>query len=112
LDVRRFYVDGELILQYNLEWDPKKAINNLHKHKFTFEKAAEVFLDPLSISIFDEDHSIDEERWVTIGRDKKGILLVVVHTFDVQGRNNRKIRIITARKATLNEAKQYESEMS
>jgi len=81
-------------LQYNFEWDPKKAINNLHKHKFTFEKAAEVFLDPLSISIFDEDHSIDEERWVTIGRDKKGILLVVVHTFDVQGRNNRKIRII------------------
>jgi uncharacterized DUF497 family protein len=97
-------------LRYNFEWDPEKARQNLHKHKVSFERAAEIFLDPLAISIFDEGHSIDEERWVTMGRDKKGMLMVVIHTFVVQGRNKRKIRIISARKASMKEAKQYEGE--
>jgi uncharacterized DUF497 family protein len=81
-------------LRYNFEWDPGKARQNFQKHKVAFEKAAEVFLDPLAVSIFDEDHSIDEERWITMGRDKK------------------KIRIISARKATRNETKQYKGETS
>ena len=97
-------------MQYNFEWDPEKARQNLSKHRVAFEKAAEVFLDPLSISIFDEDHSIEEERWVTMGRDKGGSILVVLHTFAVQGRDKKKTRIISARKATRNETKQYESE--
>lgn len=97
-------------MQYNFEWDPEKARQNLSKHRVAFEKATEVFLDPLSISIFDEEHSIEEERWVTMGRDKGGIILVVIHTFAVQGRDKRKIRIISARKATRNETRQYESE--
>ncbi|MBA4397264.1 MAG: hypothetical protein C0394_07775 [Syntrophus sp. (in: bacteria)] len=97
-------------MRYNFEWSPEKARQNLQKHKVSFEKAAEVFLDPLAISIFDEDHSIDEERWVTMGRDNRGIILVVIHTFAIQGRDKRKIRIISARKATMNETKQYEGE--
>jgi uncharacterized protein len=98
------------VLRYNFEWDPEKARRNLQRHKVAFEKAADVFLDPLAISIFDEDHSIDEERWVTMGRDKGGMILVVIHTFAVQGRDERKVRIISARKATKNETKQYEGE--
>jgi uncharacterized protein len=97
-------------LQYNFEWDLEKAKQNLLKHKFSFEKAAEVFLDPFSVSIFDEDHSIEEDRWITMGRDKRGVILIVIHTFILQGRDKRKIRIISARKATKNEIKQYEGE--
>ena len=108
----RLCIVEEWVLRYNFEWDPEKARQNLQKHKVAFEKAAEVFLDPLAISIFDQghSHSIDEERWVTIGRDKGGMILVVVHTFVIQGRDKRKIRIISTRKATRNEIKQYESE--
>jgi len=99
-------------LRYNFEWDPGKARQNFQKHKVPFEKAAEVFLDPLAVSIFDEDHSIDEERWITMGRDKIGMILIVVHTFFIQGRDKKKIRIISARKATRNETKQYKGETS
>ncbi|MCX5856249.1 MAG: BrnT family toxin [Deltaproteobacteria bacterium] len=97
-------------MQYNFEWDPEKDRQNLQKHKVSFEKAADVFLDPLAVSIFDESHSINEERWVTMGRGKRGMILVVIHTFVVQGRDKRKIRIISARKATRNETKQHEGE--
>ncbi|MGZ6276627.1 MAG: BrnT family toxin [Syntrophales bacterium] len=98
-------------MRYNFEWDPEKAKQNLQKHKVAFDNAAEVFLDPLAISIFDEGHSVDEERWVTMGRDKRGMMLVVMHTFIIHGRDTRKIRIISARRATRNETKQYEGEM-
>ena len=97
-------------MRYNFEWDPEKARQNFQKHKVAFEKAAEVFLDPLAVSIFDEDDSIDEDRWITMGKDKRGMILVVVHTFIVQDRDKRKIRMISARKATRNETKQYEGE--
>jgi uncharacterized DUF497 family protein len=80
------------------------------RHEQGGEKAADVFLDPLAVSIFDESHSIDGERWVTMGRDKRGMILVVIHTFVLQGRDKRKIRIISARKATRNETKQHEGE--
>lgn len=98
-------------MRYNFDWDQEKARQNFQKHKVAFEKAAEVFLDPLAVSIFDQDHSADEDRWVTIGKDKRDMILVVVHTFIVQGSNKRQIRMISARKATRNETKQYEGEM-
>jgi uncharacterized protein len=109
---KRLCIVEEWVVQYNFEWDPEKARQNLQKHKIAFEKAAEVFLDPMAISVFDEGHSSDEERWATMGRDKRGMILIVVHTFIIQGRDERKIRIITARKATRNETKQYEGETS
>jgi len=49
-------------MNYNFEWDPAKALSNLKKHGIRFEEAAEVFLDPLQLSIPDEEHSKKEER--------------------------------------------------
>ncbi|HSB04548.1 MAG TPA: BrnT family toxin [Thermodesulfobacteriota bacterium] len=79
-------------MQYNFEWDPYKAKQNLRKHKVSFERAAEVFLDPLAISIYDEQHSSDENRWITIGKEQTNLVLVVIHTFDEKNLDNCKIR--------------------
>jgi len=94
-------------MQYNFEWDPAKAKENLRKHRVSFERAAEVFLDPLMISVEDEEHSEEEERWATLGRDKDAIVLVVIHTFREIDADNCNIRLISARKATQREAKEY-----
>ena len=68
-------------MRYTFEWDPVKAKENLRKHGISFECAAELFLDPLAVSLFDQEHSEAEERWVTMGRDGSGRVLVLVHTF-------------------------------
>jgi len=94
-------------MQYRFEWDPIKARENLQKHRVSFERAAQVFLDPWMISIYDEEHSEAEERWITLGMDSSGVLLVVVHTFREMDASYCRIRIISARKATRKEAKQY-----
>jgi uncharacterized protein len=94
-------------LEYNFEWDPIKARENLRKHKISFERGADIFLDSLALSVYDETHSRTEDRWITLGKDGKGILLVVVHTFREVDNNNTSIRIISARRATRREAKQY-----
>ena len=95
-------------MRYNFEWDPFKAKENLSKHGISFERAAELFLDPLAVSALDEEHSGAEERWVTIGRDSHGRILVLVHTFSEVLAEEWNIRIISARKATKREARQYE----
>ncbi len=92
---------------YNFEWNIEKEKQNDQKHKISFVQATTVFRDPNQISIFHEDHSYDEDRWLTLGVDRSGILLVVVHTFDQIGYDVN-IRIISARKATRTEIKQYE----
>ena len=58
--------------------------------------------------MFDEQHSQDEERWVTLGLDRTGTLLVVAHTYGEETAISAMIRIISARKATKTETKQYE----
>ena len=85
------------------EWDPEKAHRNLSKHQVSFSEAATVFGDPLSRTFCDPDHSIDEERYVTMGLSRSGKLLVVAHT----DRGDR-VRIISARKATRKESNYYE----
>jgi hypothetical protein len=95
-------------LRYTFEWDPIKAKENLRKHRVSFERAAELFLDPLATSILDEEHSQEEQRWVTIGRQSHGRALVVVHTFSEASAEEWKIRIISARTATKREARSYE----
>ena len=95
-------------MRYNFEWDPVKAQGNLRMHRISFERAADLFLDPLAVSIFDEEHSEEEERWVPIGRDSQGTVLVLVHTFAEALADESKVRIISARKATKREARQYE----
>jgi len=94
-------------VKYTFEWDVNKAKTNIHKHQISFEDATMVFKDKNMISMFDEKHSTDEERWITIGLDINTRTLVVVHTFVSIDRDNTKIRIISARKATNNEAKIY-----
>jgi len=95
-------------LNYNFEWDPGKAKKNLAKHKISFQRASTIFLDPFALSIFDDEHSIDEERWITLGKDSNGILIVVSHTFRKIDLNTCTIRIISARRATRKEGRQYE----
>jgi uncharacterized DUF497 family protein len=85
------------------EWDEKKDAANLKKHDVTFEEAATVFGDVLSITIADPDHSEGEERFIVLGMSHRNRLLVVVHA-----ERGDKIRIISARPATPNERKQYE----
>ena len=67
-----------------------------------------VFKDENAISIYDEDHSLNEDRWITIGMDLKTRTLVVIHTFVTIDNDNCNIRIISVRKATKNEQKVYE----
>jgi len=86
------------------EWDERKAKQNIRKHGVSFEEAATVFGDQFSITIYDPLHSEDEDRFVILGMSNKNRLLVVVHT-----ERGDKIRIISARKATKKERKQYES---
>jgi uncharacterized DUF497 family protein len=85
------------------EWDPNKAESNLRKHGVTFAEASSVFDDPQFITLIDEEHSKDEERFITIGLSDKNRLVMVAHA----ERENR-IRIISARKATKNEEKFYQ----
>ena len=94
-------------MRYTFERDPNKASQNLRKHKISFEHAAEIFLDPLAISIFDEEHSDEEERWITMGKDSHEVVLVVVHTFREVAADEWIIRIISTWKATKNELRQY-----
>lgn len=96
-------------MEYIFDWDPKKGALNRRKHGVGFERAATMFLDPQAVSIPDEEHSGEEERWVTIGLDASGNLLVVVHTFEEADSARCKSRLISARKATKKEAKQYET---
>jgi uncharacterized DUF497 family protein len=92
---------------YHFDWDPHKAKENLRRHRVSFEQAATVFKDPLAISIFDEEHSDEEDRWLTLGRTERERLLVVVHTFEQGKGRGASIRIISARTATRREQKTY-----
>jgi len=95
-------------VRYYFEWDASKANQNILEHKVRFQRAAEVFKDPHAISIFDDEHSQDEDRWITMGKDNSGTLLVISHTFRKIEEESCIIRIISSRKATKNERKQYE----
>ena len=95
-------------MSYYFDWDAKKAQINLKKHKITFENATDIFRDPLALSIYDELHSNDEARWITMGTTKSGTIIVVVHTYNELNLKDIQIRIISARKATKNEIKQYQ----
>jgi len=94
-------------VQFNFEWDPTKAKANLQKHKVSFERASEVFVDPFMLSIFDDTHSSQEDRWVTLGKDRNDVTIVVIHTFREIDEGTSTIRIISARRATRREEKQY-----
>lgn len=85
------------------EWDKQKSVSNLEKHGITFEEASTVFMDSFSLTISDPLHSLEEQRFVTIGESVEREILVVVHT-----QQERNIRIISAREATRKERRDYE----
>jgi uncharacterized DUF497 family protein len=78
----------------------------------SFERAATVFRDPQALSIYDMEHSEEEDRWITLGLDRVGSLLVVVHTFHQVDDVLCNIHIISARHATRSEARQFREENS
>ena len=88
------------------EWDPAKAKMNLRKHGVAFREAATVLRDPLGITIFDPDHSDEEDRFITFGFSAAGRLLMVAHT-----ERGERIRIISARGLTRAEREAYEQEI-
>jgi uncharacterized DUF497 family protein len=97
-------------LRYLFTWDPGKARENLQNHQMSFERATTVFRDPQALSIYDVDHSQEEDRWLTLGLDRVGSLLVVVHTFHQVDDALCNIHIISARHATRSEVRQYREE--
>jgi len=85
-------------------WDRAKARVNRTKHGVNFEEAVTVFADPLSLTVPDEAHArVREDRFATIGVSNRGRLLVVIHS-DV----GDAVRIISARRATRREKRDYE----
>jgi uncharacterized protein len=94
-------------VQIEFDWDPAKAASNIVKHGVPFEEAMTVFRDALARSILDAGRGTDEERWVTLGQASAGNLLLVVHTWLEISRDRSAVRIISARRPTRNEARQY-----
>jgi len=90
-------------VNYNFEWDPIKARENLVKHGVAFDEGATIFRDSNALSIFDPDHSEIEDRWITLGISEKGRN----HTFREESEEEVTIRIISSRKATKKETKNY-----
>ena len=92
-------------MAYTFEWDAEKADANERKHGVTFSEASTAFSDPLSATIDDPDHSRDEQRFVLFGISERGRLLAVMHA-----ERDDVIRIISARRATRTEQREYEGE--
>lgn len=88
----------------NFEWDENKNSINKKKHHISFEEARTVFYDEDALLIDDPEHSETEERFIILGNSYAANLLVVCHCYR---ESETVIRIISARKATKNESKQY-----
>ncbi len=86
------------------DWDQKKAAENVKKHGVTFEEARTVFFDERAKLIDDPDHSEDEDRFVLLGVSNTLKVILVCHCYRQEG---NVIRIISARKASRHETKQY-----
>ncbi len=95
------------MVHYDFEWDPRKARQNRRKHRVSLEQGATVFRDPRAASLYDDEHSETEDRWVTLGLSAGGGLLVVHHTFEEIDAYHVRIRIFSCWKATPNQIRQY-----
>jgi uncharacterized protein len=85
----------------SVEFDPAKARTNLRKHGVSFAHAEQALLDPMAFTVEDPD-SRGEQRFVTLGTDSLGRVIVVIHT-----QRDERTRVISARKASRGEADQY-----
>jgi len=89
---------------YKVTWNEDKNKSNFKKHGVTFNEAATVFSDENALYSFDETHSEDEDRFILLGKSEYSTILTVCHCY----RNGETIiRIISARKATREEANDY-----
>ncbi|MTJ48428.1 BrnT family toxin [Dolichospermum sp. UHCC 0259] len=86
------------------QWDEEKNKINQQKHGISFEEAESVFFDDYAVQFWDEEHSEEEERFLLLGISYKMRILLVVHCFREE---DSIIRMISARKATKNETKEY-----
>jgi uncharacterized protein len=86
----------------DITWDPNKAEINFQKHGIRFSDAEIVLYDPFAMTIEDQDVAA-EQRFVTVGADAVGRIIVVVYSYRADS-----IRLISARKATPTERKKYE----
>lgn len=91
--------------EVDFDWDPSKAYINLQKHGISFEEASSAFYDEQARIMYDPDHSQNEERYVLLGVSEESRLLMVCHLYK---ENDRRIRIISARRATKDERRQYQ----
>ena len=82
------------------EWDDEKNQNNIRKHGLSFETAEMVFADQYRVEFFDEMHSAEEERYITLGKVKE--IILVVYTL-----RGERYRLISARPATKQERRMY-----
>jgi uncharacterized DUF497 family protein len=94
-------------VRIEFDWDDEKAASNLRKHGIAFERAAEVFRDPLHDTV-DDEFAVGERRFRTTGLVRGIGLLMVIHTVENRGQDDELIRIISARLAERHERKAYE----
>ena len=92
------------MLNIKFDWDAAKAALNINKHGISFDEAKTVFFDENAKVIHDPEHSDDEERFIILGLSVNVRMLVIIHCYR---KNDRIIRLISARKATQNESMQY-----
>ena len=86
------------------EWDPTKADKNLKRHRISFDEATSVFTDPFALTFDDPGHSLDEQRYITIGTSTKQRIVFLSHA----DRGEDHVRIISARPATRAETHAYQ----
>jgi uncharacterized DUF497 family protein len=101
-------LDNVYTIAYNkkeYEWSDTKNKKNFRKHGIWFEEARTVWLDPNSVRFYDSEHSHNEDRHIKIGFSTSNRLLIVAYC---EKEFNGKIRIISARKTTTQERRQYE----
>ncbi len=90
-------------MEIQFEWDYLKNIKNKKKHDILFEEAVTVFYDDNALLYFDPEHSEEEERFLLLGYTSTNIIFIVSHCY----REDKVIRIISARKATKEEREEY-----
>jgi len=94
-------------MKYNdFEWDDKKNEINIFRHDISFEEASTVFDDDYAVTLYDEEHSEYEDRFIVIGISENSFELTVCHCY--RGENEDIVRIISARKANKIEHEIYE----
>lgn len=94
-------------MSLQFEWDEAKATTNLRKHDVSFEEVITIFSDPNTLTIFDAEHSDVEDRFIDIGLSTSGRVLVVVYM-----ERGKRIRVVSCRKATPPERRQYEQRIT